>query len=371
VTTIQTLTEQFRTAQRNIGLGARRKVAIAAHLEVRAALKLARPLVDRGLADVLIGSYPRRTGIWPGKDVDVFGKLRNESIDTIEPSEAYDLFFTVLERSFPGRVQPQDRSVKVEYRPSTLPAVAFIREAARLLEVPETIGPTDGFEFSVDVVPAVHFGDIWGIPDRNRERWTRTAAAERWMRTNPERLTDLTQRLNGEISIGGQGAYVPTVKAVRQIRRAHLSDAKPGGLYLELLVHEGFTLGQIKAESWAEITASTLRCLADRLLTVGVTPLCDPALEQPYNPQPDPGAIAHAAAVFARLASDADAALTSERCPAAAAWRQIFGSNTKVSGPVFELPAGCRSDGTVMPVFAGTQSNPVRGTDEAHGFGCG
>jgi len=139
VTTIQTLTEHFRTEQRNIGLGARRKVAIAAHLEVRAALKLAQPLVERGLADVLIGSYPRRTGIWPGRDVDVFGKLTNESIDTIEPSEAYDLFFTVLDRSFPGRVQPQDRSVKVEYRPSTLPAVAFIREAARLLEQPETI----------------------------------------------------------------------------------------------------------------------------------------------------------------------------------------------------------------------------------------
>ena len=83
----------------------------------------------------------------------------------------------------------------------------------------------------------------------------------------------------------------------------------------------------------------------------------------------DPGPVAHAAVVFARLASDAEAALTRERCPAAAVWRQIFGSNTKVNGPVFELPAGCRSDGSVMPVFAGTQPNPVRGTNEAHGFG--
>jgi hypothetical protein len=171
--TDQTLTEQFRTAQRNIGLGARHKVAIAAHLEVRAALKLAQPLVDRGLADLLIGSYPRQTGIWPGKDVDVFAKLTNESIDSIGPSEAYDLFYTVLDRSFPGRVQPQDRSVKIEYRPSTLPGMTFIREAARLLEQPDTLGPSDGFEFSVDVVPAVRFGIVWGIPDRNRERWTR------------------------------------------------------------------------------------------------------------------------------------------------------------------------------------------------------
>lgn len=105
MTTIQTLTEQFRTAQRNIGLGTRRLVAIAAHLEIRAALKLAQPLVDRGLADVLIGSYPRRTGIWPGKDVDVFGKLTNESIDTIEPSEAYDLF-SDKSRASRGRRSP-------------------------------------------------------------------------------------------------------------------------------------------------------------------------------------------------------------------------------------------------------------------------
>lgn len=371
MTNIQTLTEQFRTAQRNIGLGARRKIAIAAHLEVRAALKLAQPLVDRGLSDVLIGSYPRRTGIWPGKDVDVFAKLTNESIDTIGPSEAYDLFYTVLDRAFPGRVQPQDRSVKVDYRPSTLPGITFIREAARLLDQPDTLGPGDGFEFSVDVVPAVHFGTVWGIPDRNRERWARTAAAERWVRTNPEQLTELTQQLNATVSISGHGAYVPIVKTVRQIRRAHLSDAKPGGLYFELVVHEGFTLGQIKGDSWAEITAATLRYVADRLLTVGDTPLCDPVLEQPYHPRPDPGAVTHAAAVFARLASDAEAALTLERCPAAAAWRQIFGSNTKVNGPVFELPAGCRSDGTVMPVFAGTHANPVRGTNEAHGFGRG
>jgi len=369
MTDIQNLAEQFRTAQRNIGLSARRKVAIAAHLEVSAALKLAEPLVDRGLADVLIGSYPRRTGIWPGKDVDVFAKLTNESIDTIEPSEAYDLFYTVLDRYFPGRVQPQGRSVKVDYRPSTLPGIAFIREAARILEQPETLAPADGFEFSVDVVPAVHFGTVWGIPDRNRERWTRTAAAERWVRTNPEQLTELTQQLNAAVSISGQGAYVPTVKTIRQIRRAHLGDAKPGGLYFELIVHEGFTLGQIKGESWAEITAATLRYVADRLLTVGDTPLCDPVLEQPYHPRPDPGPVAHAAVVFARLASDAEAALTRERCPAAAVWRQIFGSNTKVNGPVFELPAGCRSDGSVMPVFAGTQPNPVRGTNEAHGFG--
>lgn len=367
--TIQILSEQFRIAQSNLELGARRKVAIAAHLEVRAAMRLARTLTERGLDDVLIGSYPRRTGIWPGKDVDVFAKLTNESIDTIDPSVAYELFLTVLDRAFPGRVQQQDRSVKIEYRPTLLPDLSFVRQAARLLDESDVIGPADGFEFSVDVVPAVHFGSVWGIPDRSREHWTRSAAAERWTRTNPEKLTELTQQLNGQASINGQGTYVPTVKTIRQIRRTHLGDAKPGGFFFELLVHEGFTIGQVKGDSWAEITASTLRYLADRLLTVAATPLCDPVLEQPYNPQPSPAALTHAAAVFAQLAQRAEVAITAEKCAAAAAWRHIFGSNTKVNGPVFELPSGCRADGTPMPVFAATQSNPVRGTDEAHGFG--
>ncbi len=367
--TIQTLSEQFRTVQSNLELGARRKVAIAAHLEVRAAMKLARTLTERGLDDVLIGSYPRRTGIWPGKDVDVFAKLSKESIDTIEPSVAYELFLTVLKSAFPGRVQQQARSIKIEYRPTLLPDLSFVRQAAELLNESATIGSADGFEFSVDVVPAVHFGNIWGIPNRSRDHWARATAAERWTSTNPEKLTELTQQLNSRISIGGQGAYVPTVKTVRQIRRAHLGDAKPGGFYFELMVHEGFTTGHVKGDSWAEITASTLRYLADRLITVSTTPLCDPVLEQPYNPEPSPSALSHAAGVFAQLTQKAEAALTAEKCPAAAAWRQIFGSNTKANGPVFELPSGCRADGTPTPVFTAPRANPARGTDEAHGFG--
>lgn len=367
--TIQTLAEQFRSAQSNIDLGSRRKVAIAAHLEVRAALKLATTLTDRGLVDVLIGSYPRRTGIWPGKDVDVFAKLTKESIDTIEPATAYELFLTVLNRAFPGRITPQARSVNVAYRAATLPHLEFVREAAKVLGESETLGANDGFEFSVDVVPAVRFAEEWGIPNRDHETWTRAAAAERWVRTNPERLTELTRELNSKESISGTGVYVPTVKAVRQIRRTHLGDAKPGGLYFELLVYEGFVGGDINGESWAEITAGALRYVAGRLLTVGTTPLCDPVLDQAYKPIPQPEMVAHAAAVFANLAADANKALTADKCPAAATWRNIFGSNTKVNGPVFELPTGCRSDGTVMPLFAGAQVNPIRGTDEAHGFG--
>ncbi|MBN4047677.1 hypothetical protein JYT71_01575 [Acidimicrobiaceae bacterium AH-315-P05] len=319
------------------------------------------------MADVLIGSYPRRTGIWPGKDVDIFAKLTDESVETITPTDAYQLFLSVLDSAFPGRITQQPRSIKVDYFKAFLPGSEFIREAAASLGRTSNLTDSDAFEFSVDVVPAVHFESRWGIPNRNQDIWTRTAAAERWVYTDPEELTEKTREMNGRVSISGRGAYVPTVKAIRQIRSMHLRDDKPGGLYFELLVYEGFNAGRIKGDSWAEVTTSALRYLADRLPSVLTSPLCDPVLEQPYSPLPRPELVVHAAEVFAGLANAAKDALTAERCPAAAAWRQIFGTNSK--GSVFEVPSGCRSDGTVMPVFAAASTSPIRGTNEAHGFG--
>lgn len=365
--TFQPLTSEFKAAQHNINLGVRRRIAVAAHLEVRSVLVVAPSLTSLGLADVLIGSYPRNTAIWPGKDVDVFGKLTGESIESIRPDEAYNLFYGVLDKAFPGRVSPQARSVKVDYKPDVLPGATFVRQAAALLKETAAGPVTEGFDFSVDVVPAVHFDEVWGIPHRERAAWARSAASDRWARTDPEHLTELTQKQNGGVLIGGQGAYVPTVKAVRQIRRTHLGDLKPGGLYFELLTYEGFSNGLITGDSWAEITASSLSHVAARLRTVGSEPVCDPALGQPYYPSPDPAAIGHAEGVFAGMAAKAQSALEADLCPAAAAWREIFGSNTQANGPVFPLPRGCRGDGTVMPPI--TNPNPLRGTNEAHGFG--
>lgn len=360
------LSDQFEKTQHNINLNARRRVAIAAHLEVRAVLVASSALAAHGLKHVLIGSYPRDVTIWPGKDVDVFGKLTAASIHSITPGEAYDLFFRVLTTAFEGRVTPQPRSIKVDYRGGRLPDTSFIRQAAEVLR--ENVDtPGQPFDFSVDIVPAVHWEDVWAIPNSDRGRWQRTSAAERWVRTNPEKFTTLTQKMNDKIAIGGQGAYVPTVKAVRQIRRAHLGDAKPGGLYFELLAYDGFRSGSVSEASWAEITANALESIAGRLETVVTDPLCEPALGQPYSPEPDSNDVAHAAATFGSLADQAARALELDPCPAAAIWRAIFGENSQANGPVFPLPAGCREDGTIMP--ATVAANPLRGSNEARGFG--
>lgn len=353
------LTDEFGEAQKNVNLGQRRLVAQAAHLEVRAVLKFRSELREHGLDDVLIGSYARDTGIWPGKDVDVFGKLGRESVESIRPDVAYQLFLSALEPHYAGRLTKQPRSIKIDFglTDERTPADEFLRELQASRD--------DVFPFSVDVVPAVRSGDIWAIPSHDRGEWQRTAAAERWVRTDPEKLTDLTTERNKEPSIGGQGVFVPTVKAMRQIRRAHLGDAKPGGLYIELVLHEGFADGEIIGESWADVTASALAFIARRLRLAVTQPVCDPVLLQPYAPAPTADQLAAAAGTFEVLASRGQEALSQEKCPAAATWRGVFGSNSK--GAVFPLPSGCVADRSIM--VPAPSASPLRSSNEARGFG--
>lgn len=356
---VQTLPSQFAEAQSRINLGRRRLVAQAAHLEVRAVLKLSPELQAHRLHDVLIGSYARDTGIWPGKDVDIFGKLTKDSVSTITPTTAYTLFFNALSKRFAGRIVPQPRSIKIEFGPSDdrRPRAEFLQQMSA------TTG--DVFPFSVDVVPAVMNGAIWAIPSGDRDDWTQSVPAKRWIDTDPEELANLTTKMNDGLKVGNQGAYVPTVKAMRQIRRHHLGDAKPGGFYLELCTYEAFAQEQAAGSSWAEITATTLSAIARRLSVAVANPLCDPVLKRPYLPTPDPSALAHAAGVFGQLAQQANEALSMEPCPASAIWRRTFGANGK--GFVFPLPPNCNEDGTlVVPAPVRT---PVRGSNEARGFG--
>lgn len=353
------LTTQFIQAFSNIELGARRAVAIAAHLEVRGVLAGDPTLKAKGFETALIGSYARDLGIWPGKDVDVFGKFTELTIHDTAPETIYGDVLDPLARKYGGRVTPQARSVKVLYKPGSMPARAFLELAG---------APTEpDFEFSVDVVPAARWGRRWGIPNRDRDLWTVDPLEQRWVETDPETLNDLTEQRNADPTIAGRGVYLPSTKSTKQIRRRHLGDARPGGLYYEMIMYEAFTDGHFDdVESWADAITRAMASIADRLDQVGSDPVCDPVLDRPFQPTPDPQQLADAAAVFDRLASEARAALSvSDKCEAAAAWRRIFGERPDGTA-VFPLPAGCREDGGVMPPLL---ANPLRGSDEPRGFG--
>jgi hypothetical protein len=368
---VHELHEQFIKAHQAISLRGRALVAVAAHVEVRSVLRRSPELRTHGLDDVLVGSYARKVSIWPGKDVDVFGRLLKDSAATAEPDFVYALFVKALEPyAEQGRLTPQPRSLKVDFGPRNVPDESFIREAAS--EYKWTRGQVDSvladrdrlaFGFSVDVVPAVTWDSHYGIPEVATEPSSgdryRTG---RWRRTNPVGLTDRTRVLNRRIRIDGKGAYVRVVKTVRQLKKHHLEDAKPSSLYYELLLHEGFEGGAITGDSWAEVTSSALDYSSRRLGNALDEPVSDPVLDEPYAPAPSVAELDRARQVFDEHARRARRAVrTTERCQAALEWRQVFGGN-ETNDHVFPLPDGCRGTGVAMGAAAANVA--VGGTGE-------
>jgi predicted nucleotidyltransferase len=332
---METLPTQFEKALTLIEVsGKKRERAVKAHEEIRGILESSAALQKLGIETVLIGSYARHTGIYPGRDVDVFVKLTRLNTSA-EPQRVFDAVCDVLVDHYGERAEPQRRSIKVSF-------------------------DFDGDGFSVDAVPAVHLGNRWGLPNRDRDSWE--DRDRRWVETDPEYLGTLTIVRNRRPKVDDQGAYVPTVKFVRQIRREHRGDAKPGGLYVELLTYWAFERG-VSGDSFAAIFAASLRSIATQLSSG--TALADPVLGEPYKPAPEGADLAATASVFSGLADDAERALDESRCPAAAAWRRILGRNDR--GWCFPLPEGC--DETGRQLVGAVSAIAARGSREAGGFG--
>jgi hypothetical protein len=284
-----------------------------AHEEVRAVLLDDRRLVGYGADPVLIGSYKRHVSIRRMKDVDVFCKLLDCPADA-DPQELLDHVFAVLDKAFgkndsgEPRATRQDRSVQVDF--------------------PE-------YNLYVDAVVARPRKAHWEIPQR----------AGGWEETNPERLTTLTTKMNkahGEL-------YVPTVKLVRQTRRAALSRQKPGGLYFEIAAYNAFAAGSVAGSSAAEYYTSALAGIADQLdLAIGQgLGLDDPSMpDEKIRVRATPAQLATARRKFREAAGKAaDALAETNRCRAAKLFQELLGRNGDEE-LVFPLPDDCNPDGT-------------------------
>jgi hypothetical protein len=329
-----TTTLPAQWAQTHARIGIERENAIKAHLEVRAVLEKDGKLREWGVDTVLIGSYTRKTAIYPCKDVDVFVKLP-DAPDAATPEQVFTEVQRALVAHFGARATEQRRSMKIS-----------------------------GFEddLTCDVVPAIPDGERWKIPQTDTkpvgERWIK----DRWELTTPERLTELTIKAHQASSvISGQPSYLRTVRLIKQMRDTHIGRAeKPGGLYFELLTYWAFLDGAAAA-SYAELLVPVLDSITTRLASgVAVT---EPAMDQPYAPAPDPAVLTNAASVFGGLAADARRALTLEECGAAVVWRQMLGRNDKV-GWAFPLPPGCTETGARIEPLA----NRDRGSNADRGF---
>jgi len=327
---METLNEQFNAALSRIEVsGSRQENAAKAHKEVREVLEGDDDLKEMGVDTVLIGSYSRHTGIYPGRDVDVFAKQTRR--DASSSSKAmFDAVNGVLVGHYGPLAEPQRRSTKVTFKQ---------------------------YKLSVDAVAAVRSSNNWAIPDMSK------GGTERgWVSTNPERLGELTTDQNKKKIIDGRGGYVPIVKLVRQTREANLGESGPGGLYFELLTYWAFVAG-IPGESYAEAFAQTLKAITLQLKAGGNVPLIDPAMKTPFSPKPSSDELVLASKRFDKLAAKAEQALQLPKCEAAVAWREILGSNER--GKCFPLPDGCDETGKVIGAVT---VNTGRGTNEARPF---
>ena len=348
---MELLSEQFGEAVKNVTVSDEKQDrVIEAHKEVREVLEADQALRAWGISPYLIGSYGRRTSRFPAKDVDIF--LRFDNLTTAaSPDVVFQQVKTVLAGTYGladddpvGRVTEQARCLKIAFSDPLLP------------------GGTD--EFSVDAVPAVRWGDHWGIPGRNRDQWASDEA--RWIKTSPIKFGQYTDDLatsTGTPVIGGRNAYRPVVRLVRQVRHVHLRALKPGGLYAEIATYDAWSAGEASGDAWALVFAESLAAISQRFRASCSQPLLDPVLGTPLKPGLEPSAWNVAANVFNVLADKAYEALEVDVCRAAFMWREILGENE--NGPVFPLPAGCDANG--LPIRKVTAVASV-GSNEPRGF---
>jgi hypothetical protein len=320
------LTTQFEKALDNIEPTKEDKDnAPAAHTEVSEALSDDDVISGWGFKPVLIGSYKRHVSIRRIKDVDVLGRLFDVG-DDVEPKTLLNEFERVLKEAFP----PVDGTARV-------------RRQARSLQV--SFPDFDGLY--VDAVPARPWTSMSGV-----EAWELPKRGEDgWQPTNPEELTRLSSELNDADHF--DGFYVPTIKLLRQTRRALLGKRKPGGLTVEIAALHAFKTGLVHGPTQADFYVTALRETANVLSTAFVLGL---GLDDPTIPgekvvvrgeDADKRALAEKFGEAAGIAEEALA--SSDRCAAAKKFRDLLGNavdDQGDTGRVFPMPSDCNDDGT-------------------------
>lgn len=327
------LRPQFKEALSSIEPGGDKVNAPEAHQLVRDALQADARLTEYGVMPVLIGSYKRHVSIKRVKDVDVFVRLPDVPND-VTSKDILDRFFTVLHAEFGSdgdghrRTKRQDRSLQVAF--------------------PE-------YDLYVDAVPArpCWDGEAWEIPQKGD--------ADKWVRTNPEKLTSLSSEMNTAYD----DYYVPTVKLLRQTRRSVLGlGKKPGGFFIEAATHQAFASGQVSGDDHAEYYVSTLKEVSkiiNSYVSYGAG-VSDPTLPgHTISIRATDDELDAAKTRFADAAETAHDALNEENeGKAALAFQKLLGKNGD-DETVFPMPPGFNEDGSkhASAISAGARVVPA------------
>lgn len=326
------LRQQFKDALSSIEPGDDKINAPEAHQLVRDALEADSKLTEYGVSPVLIGSYKRKVSIKRIKDVDVFVRLPDMP-DEVTSQEILDRFFKVLHAEFGTdseghrRTKRQDRSLQVDF--------------------PE-------YDLYVDAVPArPHWdGGSWEIPQKGDEN--------KWVRTNPDELTSLSSTMNTDHG----GYYVPTVKLLRQTRRALLGNKKPGGFFIEMATYQAFASGAVSGNDQAEYFVSALHEVSKIIgdfATYGIEVKDATLPGNTIRIRATDAELDAARTRFADAAVAASAALEEEdEGKAALAFQKLLGKNGD-NEAVFPMPPGFNENGTkrASAISAGARVVPA------------
>lgn len=327
------LKQQFKEALSSIEPSDDKDNAPEAHRLVRDTLKADGKLTEYGVNPVLIGSYKRSVSIKRVKDVDVFVRLPDVPND-VTSRDILDRFFSVLHAKFGSdddghrRTKRQDRSLQVSF--------------------PE-------YDLYVDAVPARPYwdGETWEIPQKGDE--------DKWVRTNPEKLTALSSEMNAS----HDGYYVPTVKLLRQTRRSLLGQGKkPGGFFIEVATYQAFASGLVSGNDHAEYYVSALEEVSkiiDRFVNYGIG-VNDPTLPgQTISIRVTDDELDAAKTRFADAAKKARRALDEEdEGKAALVFQKLLGKNGD-DKTVFPMPPEFKDDGSrsASAILAGARVVPA------------
>ncbi|MGZ5440299.1 MAG: SMODS domain-containing nucleotidyltransferase [Thermoanaerobaculia bacterium] len=269
---------------------------------------------DFGLIHVntfLQGSYKRYTAVHPGKDVDIV-VVTSLDPDAIAASAATARLKKVLEKYYPGKVTPQNRSLNVELSYVTMDVVIA---ASRQLR-------TENAFAAIRSVKALEDAGSWKaqplqIPDHDLQKW---------VDTHPKRQLEWTTELN-KVS---EGYFVPLVKLFKWWRKqAYTTPAYPKGYVLERIAGEVFDrTKRDHAEGFVQLLRNIVSNYEWYALVNSVPTLTDPGV-------PSHNVLARVSAadfktfinhVKSAVAKAELALSATDKGTSAKLWRELFGS---------------------------------------------
>jgi hypothetical protein len=229
---------------------------VAAHQDLTSRIKGDTRLADCVVSTFLQGSYRRGTIVRPDPqkradvDVVIVTKLAR---DQFTPQQVLDLIFRpFLDREYPGRWEPQERSmcihldgIDIDLVPTSAPSEEEWRVLrSKSVTATESLEDTRDWQLSPDWVPLSERGPLHDILRTFRnatssEEWRASPLYipdrqfQQWKPTHPIAQIEWTSAKNARTS----GNYINVVKAIRWSRRVIYAQTKhPKGYPLEHMV---------------------------------------------------------------------------------------------------------------------------------------